>query len=79
MEAGRSSAFCFSYIPAWAWCRIGTSARYMVNDAGEVLFRQLVLGLDESFSQRSAGRDGGSKALAFEDASKGLRDASKVG
>ena len=50
----------------------------MVDDASLLLFWQFILGLEKSFTQGPAGRDGGGEALIFEDSCEGLRNAGKV-
>ena len=79
MEAGCGSALSLPNIPAWAWCRVGTSTRYVVDDAGEVIFWKFVFGFDKSFSQGSSGRDGSRKAFTFEDTGERFRDAGEIG
>ena len=50
LEAGSCSSFCFSYISAWARCRINASARYVVNVANSLFLFDLVLGFDKRFT-----------------------------
>ena len=66
LEAGSCSAFSLTNIPAWAWCRVSSSAGDVVDNAGLLLFRKLVFGLDKTFSERSARCDGGGETLVFE-------------
>ena len=55
LEAGSCSPFSLTDIPAWAWCRVGTSARYVVDMAYCFLLFQLVLGLNKRFAYGSTG------------------------
>ena len=50
IETSSGGSFCFTDISAWAWLKIGTSARYMVYYSYLLLFFELVFRAYKSFS-----------------------------
>ena len=49
MEVSRSGALCLTYIPAWAWRGIGTSAGNVVDMTRGFFLLKFILRIDQSF------------------------------
>ena len=59
LETGRDGSLCLADISAWARCRVGSSAGYVVDVANGLLFFELVLWMNKGFSEGASRGDGG--------------------
>ena len=77
MEACCCGSLSFTNVSARAWCGIGSCAWDVVYVAIGLFLVEFVLGFYECFSYGASRVDGSAQAFVFENARKGLGDASK--